>query len=208
MSQPFEDSLQSLKEMPGVLGVMLARQQRVVSNFFPKAISSGRIDQLAQCIHELMGGYRAVDREVDQVCISLNGGTVLVVGHEDATLAFLLDDISGLPFLGSTGLTFLRDNYSQIDSPTLPARATESADPALWADYRKRLLAMMGKVMGSSQAEKLLARVIKSMGADPDEGLAQPRFRELGVSLIIEIPNRAKQTALRPELDEILHRYK
>lgn len=204
MAQPFDESLTSLLDVGSVIGVCLHREGRLITNHFPRAISQSRVEGFSEAVDEMLSGYRVVGREIEQFVLSFNGGTVLIVAHDNACVSFLLEDMSTTSFLRSTALAFLRDNLDAISAPAPAAKESTDVDEKAWELYHAQLLALMGKVMGSAQVEKVFARVMKSIGASESEVLPKSRFRELGVSLILEIPNRSKQTALRTELDAIL----
>jgi len=40
-----------------------------------------------------------------------------------------------------------------------------------------------------------------------EKGIPPTRFRELGLSLVLEIPNRSKQATLRKEVEAIINKF-
>lgn len=214
MADQYEESLKSLTEMHSVIGVCLHTDSHIISNFFPRAINNQRVNSFVQVIQEMSLGYSSVGRKVSQFCFGYNGGAVLVLTADNIFLSFLLEDISSVPFLVNTGSVFIKDHSNKISSPQPPiTEESESGnsgpkiDAEVWSNYKTSLHEMISKVVGTASSQKLMKRVVASVGGDLESGLPKERFRELGVSLILEIPNRSKQAALRPELDELLKKY-
>jgi hypothetical protein len=207
MSSDIRESLQSLQRIRGVIGVCLHFGPNVVENLFPKAFGQNRVDDLCMAVHDFFEGYKKTGRVYNELCIKFNGGTVYSVDDNNHMLSYLLEDITPVPLIGSASQIFLKDNKGKIRLP-LPAShnhaAVEVINPAVWAQFQQQLIGVMGKVIGTSSSRQLLARILASMGGTMEQGVPASRFKELALSLVLEIPNRSKQEVLRSEIDSII----
>ncbi|MEM6884375.1 MAG: hypothetical protein AAF571_05030 [Verrucomicrobiota bacterium] len=212
MSGDIRESLHSLYKMRGVIGICLHRGPDVIENLFPRAFSQHRVEDFCSAIFDLLDGYIQAGRDYEEICLKFNGGITYSVNHQKNIISFLLEDATIIPLLGSASHTFLKDHQNDIHLPK-PAQGTDSKpkeetmDPEVWNEFHKQLMGIMNKVIGGATSEKLVGRMLASMGSTIDKGLPPSRFRELGLSVVLEIPNRSKQAALRGELDTILNHF-
>lgn len=207
MSDYIRESLHSFNQMRGVIGICLHTGPDVVENLFPRAFSQQRVESFCAAIYDLFDGYRQAGRDYTEVCLKFNGGITYSTCFQGNTVSFLLEDTSMVPLLGTAAHTFLKDNLDHINLPKPapgPSQKTVSLNMSLWKDYHTQIVGVMGKVIGAASSEKLMARMLASMGTTAQEGLPPARFRELGLSLVLEIPNRSKQSTLRKEIEDIL----
>lgn len=210
------EALGDFMQIQGVYGVMLQQGPKVVLNRFPRVFSVNKLDQLASSIHEMEIGYQHVQRNVTQFLFAFNGGNLLIVGEDISSgtlnfkrgfLTFMLEDCKVIPFLITAARGFFSDFGKSVSSHLPRATGKIRLENEQWFQFQSGLAHLLGKVIGSAQSKKLIDRVKTSLQIAPTQGLPGTRFREFAMAVLLEIPNRSKQEALRREVEALLAQF-
>jgi len=210
MSDDARESLLSLNQTQGIVGICLHNGPDVTENLFPQTFSQQRVEGFCTAIFNLFDSYYQAGRDYERVCLKFSGGVTYSIKYQGNILSFLLKDTSMLPLLGTVAHTFLQDQLDHINLPKPTSgrsKKTLNLNMSLWKDYHEQVIGIIGKVIGAASSEKLMVRILSSMGTSVEAGLPPERFRELGLSLVLEIPNRSKQATLRNEIEAILNTF-
>jgi len=196
--------------MRGVIGICLHCGPDMIENLFPLAFSQQRVESFCRAVHDLFEGYYQAGRNYNEICLEFNGGITYSIHEEGNIISLLLEDTSTVSLLGTAAHTFLKDNQNHINLPKPapgPSAKTVSLNIKLWNEYHDQIMGVMSKVIGAATSEKLMKRMLSNMGTAMEKGIPPTRFRELGLSLVLEIPNRSKQATLRKEVEAIINKF-
>jgi len=217
----------SLQRLDGVAGVILFKGKNTVHKQMP--FSDGRAHDLQTTIGQMMDGYRQVRRKMRQVYLEFDGGTLLMLMQEEATLVLLLTTRADADLAASAAGVLLSDHallLSQLsgDESAGPAKTvdgieelvvtsprrlqemSEKAEPVVnnWGQIRKLIEGILGKVMGRAQVSNLIDRTLEDTQISDPYRLNATQVRKLAVSVIDHIPNTAKRRQLLTELESQL----
>ena len=94
----------------------------------------------------------------------------------------------------------------RIEAPVVEVAATTptAEDLAAWPKIRKLLESVLGKVVGRAQINKLIERTLSDLGIVDPTRMRAGDARSVAFTVMEEIPNRAKRSALKAELESIL----
>jgi hypothetical protein len=177
----------------------------------------------------MMDGYRQVRRKMRQVYLEFDGGTLLILVQEEATLVLLLTARADADLVASAAGVLLNDHallLAQLsgDESTGPAKTadgieelvvtsprrlqemSEKAEPVVnnWGQIRKLIEGILGKVMGRAQVSNLIDRTLEDEQVGDPYRLNSTQVRKLAVSVIDQIPNTTKRRQLLTELESQL----
>lgn len=213
----YKEALQDLLKIDGVYGVLLVQSDKVLLNLMPSFFTVNKIDTLSSAIYEMASGFENVQRNTEQFIFSYSGGILacilepVIVGkvnYKRHGIIFLVENLNVIPFLSSAAVLYLRDHKNDL-AQRMP-RATSRiplVNNSEWKRFQEAINKVVGKVLGSATLQRFTERVLTSIGANSEMGLPKPRFREYAMAVLLEIPNRSKQEALRPEINEILKQF-
>ena len=189
----------------------------------------GRALDLQAIIGQMMEGYRQVRRKMRQVYLEFDGGTLLILVQDEATLVLLLTGRADTDLVASAAGVLLNDHaivLAQLsgDASVGPAKTadgieelvvtsprriqemTDKAEPVVnnWGQIRKQLEGILGKVMGRAQLSMMIDRTLVKRGTPDPYGLSGADVRKLATALVDQVPNSTKRQALMSELETVL----
>jgi hypothetical protein len=217
----------SLQRLDGVAGVILFKGKNTVHKQMP--FSDGRALELQTIISQMVEGYRQVRRKMRQVFLEFDGGTLLILVQDEATLVLLLTSRADADLVASAAGVLLSDHASLlaqlsaeessvpsktadgieelvVTSPRRLQEMSEKAEPVVnnWGQIRKVIEGILGKVMGRAQVSNLIDRTLQDTQVADPYRLSAAQVRKLAVSVIEHIPNTSKRRQLLTELESQL----
>lgn len=216
----------ALQRLDGVAGILLFKGKHHIHRQMP--FSETRAEELRERIEELLAGYRQVRRRVRQIYLAFDGGILLVLTGEEATLLFFLTSRADPDLAASAGSVLLADHAAALAAASVDAKApsntpggieelvvtspraltqiTEKAEPVVnqWGNVRKAVEGILGKVMGRGQATRLIDRTLESAAAQDPYRLPPAEVRKLAAAILEHVPNTAKRRQLLTELEASL----
>ena len=159
----------ALQRLDGVAGILLFKGKHHIHRQMP--FSETRAEELRERIEELLAGYRQVRRRVRQIYLAFDGGILLVLTGEEATLVFFLTSRADPDLAASAGSVLLADHAAAlaaasvdakapsntpggieelvVTSPRAPPQLTETAEPAVQpsGNLREAVDCILGTVM-------------------------------------------------------------
>jgi hypothetical protein len=216
----------ALQRLDGVAGILLFKGKHHIHRQMP--FSEARAEELRLRVEELLAGYRQVRRRVRQIYLAFDGGILLVLTGEEATLVFFLTARADPDLAASAGSVLLADHATTLAAASTEAKApssspggieelvvtspraltqiTEKAEPVVnqWGNVRKAVEGILGKVMGRGQATRLIDRTLESAAAQDPYRLPPAEVRKLAAAILDHVPNTAKRRQLLTELEASL----
>ena len=193
--------LERILTLPGVSGICLYRSGKVAAERVPPALAA-RMPRAIQAVSALFQGYWNAGRQVSQVLIEFSGSLIFCLGISSKESQSPAEAESGhflILFLST------RAHLHQLPEPGLAIlKSSPVPDSPAWLSFREGLVHLLGKVMNRAQCDKLIARVLQSLGHVADAPLAASQFEAFGEAVISEVPNRARQAPLRDEMRRLL----
>lgn len=200
-----------LYSQPGVSGSCVQAGREVVRHDLP--FSDDRIANFAAKLDHFIGSYESVDRTVWQLCAVFEKYWLLVLCRGEIRLSLLLNPDADTSTIGGRGAHLLMqlEPVPPPAPPVIPAAvpaATNGTNGAAVASANGHgvrpakeidglLGNLLGRVMGSAQASKLIAREAKNR--PPGDALSRDDAKAFGFAVLDYIPNRGKRQALVSE---------
>lgn len=215
----------ALQRLDGVAGVMLFKGRNTIHRQMP--FSEMRAENLREIIAQMLEGYRQVRRRIQQVYLEFDGGVLLIVASNEATMVFFLTSKADADLAASAASVMLNDHATVllaasvdsqasktddgieelvVTSPRVLTQLTDKAEPTVnhWGIVRKRVEGVLGKVMGRAQVTNLIERTLEDVKISDPYRLSAGEVRKLAVSVIEHVPNVSKKRQLLVELDAAL----
>jgi len=108
----FNTETLNLYRISGVAGLLLQKGQNVLANHLP--FSDQRSEQLGELIRKMTEGYSSVQRNVRQVLVNYDSGTLLVLHHTDTLLALLLTSRADLDVVSNAASVFMSEHADHL----------------------------------------------------------------------------------------------
>lgn len=204
------DIFTELYSQPGVSGSCLQVGRAVVRHDMP--YSDQRMEDFAARLDHLIASYQGVDRSVWQIFAAFEKYWLLVLCRGEMRLSLLLTPEADAATITSRGTYLLMqvdvappaasvsESVPPGEEAISPAQTNGKHPPILRSDIEARLLLLLSRVVGSAQAQRLIAREVRNLGYG--EHLTDDQARRLGEEVLEYIPNRSKRGAL---LSEFFH---
>ena len=110
--EPVITAAAALQRLDGVAGILLFKGKHHIHRQMP--FSEARAEELRERVEELLAGYRQVRRRVRQIYLAFDGGVLLVMTGEEATLVFFLTARADPDLAASAGSVLLADSGSRL----------------------------------------------------------------------------------------------
>ncbi|MCX7868623.1 MAG: hypothetical protein N2322_01610 [Terrimicrobiaceae bacterium] len=186
----------------GVQGSCLLARRSVIRHDLP--CSDERIHDFAARLDHFIASYEGVGRQIWQLCAGFEKFWLLILCREDLRLGLLLEPGADTATIAGrvTHLLMSIETVAEPESPR-PAAASAPAHPASAngsiprAKLESMLASLLGRVMGSAQAARLISKAMA--GSPVAESFSAEQARRLAASVLETIPNRAKREALLSE---------
>jgi hypothetical protein len=203
--------LLELYSQPGISGTILQLGAGIIRHDLP--ISDRRVTEFASRLNHLLASYETVGRNVWQLCAGFKEYWLLILCRDDLRLGILVTPGSDTTAIASRTMNVLmqieplarRAAHSPgtgAASPAAGRNGTAARPPVERADLEARLAGLLGRVIGSAQASRLITREIAAYGVG--ERLTLEQARDIGHAVLEKIPNRGKRSALISEFDSSL----
>jgi hypothetical protein len=188
------ESAEALMSRPGILGVVLFRQEKV---YFQKTDPRFRHEQLETCgrfVHALFSGYLNVQRRISEVSLLFNGAclTILML-QEDETplyLATLAENLESLSLaMVETRLWAVEDLMRKSKRQ---AKITTKLRPTvhlLWGRFLARLRDCLDRALGMDSGSVVLIRSLESFKVTSSDPLPKEQWLAFVAEVGNQIPN-------------------
>jgi len=202
MENRLGDIFFELYSQPGVSGSCLQVGRMVIRHDMP--YSDQRIQDFAARLDHLIASYQGVERSIWQIFAAFKKYWLLVLCRGDMRLALLLSPDADTATIASRGTYLMMQVEMQpVTEPAAPAASEVQPQkngkhpPIRRAVIEARLSALLCRVVGSSQSQRLIAREVQRLGYG--EHLTEFQARHLGEKVLENIPNRSKRDTLASE---------
>jgi hypothetical protein len=207
MATQLDDALNNIWQMRGVTGIALYSDGQPLFRHLPPEVDADNSQLFHRHLVQMINSLVSEGRKPRELYFGFSNGGLLIVSHLGAILAVVLRDEEVLGYLSKLAGGFLRDNYDAIQGVNFvprvqaaapePAAATANLDT--WHRYLDGLARILSKVIGTTQANYVVARVLSEEGLSQTKGLPRDRYAEFGTHVMHQVPNKAKQRALVDE---------
>lgn len=176
------------------------------------ASSESRVALMTEAVHEMVSSYLGVGRTMEAVVLGFREQYLLLACEKNTRVALLFPKSHGE--VGGALLKarrFLREHRNRIlgmSQIQVEEIEPELASPDeievvdLWPSVRLILESLLGRVIGGSQADALIQRVLAEYQLDGSPPAGQ--IPEISQKVILKVPHRGKQQALLAELADAL----
>lgn len=203
--------LLQLYSQPGITGTCLQLGRQVVRHDLP--FSDSKVAEFASRLDHLVASYETVGRNVWQICTGFREYWLVVLCRDDLRLTVLATPGADTGTIASRTMHVLMEiepiarQSSPAQSGGTPGRngnsnGTSALPPVERSALEARLAGLLGRVIGSAQASRLIGREFASHGIG--ERLTFDQAREVGRAVLDYVPNRGKRSALLSEFDSSL----
>lgn len=203
--------LLELYSQPGISGTCLQLGRGVVRHDLPFA--DNRVAEFASRLDHLLASYETVGRNVWQICTGFKEYWLVVLCRDDLRLSVLTLPGSDTATIASRTMHVLMQieplvrQTAQRPAARTPqvngsVNGTSARPPVERTELEARLAGLLGRVMGSAQASRLIGRELATHAIG--EHLTSAQAREVGRAVLEHIPNRGKRSALISELESSL----
>ncbi len=151
----FNTETLNLYRINGVAGLLLQKGKNILANHMP--FSDQRAEQLGDLIRKMMAGYETVQRNMRQVLLSYDSGTLLVINQAETQLVLLLTARVELDVISNAAGVFMKEHADSFLtlSPEKSTRPVEMRDPGA-----PREIVVTGSKAATNGA-KLMAEPVK-----------------------------------------------
>jgi hypothetical protein len=203
--------LLELYSQPGISGTCLQLGRKVVRHDLP--FSDSRVAEFASRLDHLFASYESVGRHVWQLCTGFKEYWLLVLCRDDLRLTVLANPGADTATIASRTMHVLMqiEPLARQTSPSPAARSpqfnsssngTSARPPVERAQLETQLAGLLGRVIGSAQASRLISREFATHAVG--ERLTLDQAREVGQAVLDYVPNRGKRSSLLSEFNSSL----
>lgn len=207
--------LDQLLQNSDLLGVSLLERNREIDHRFVARCSPSNHQSFLNTIDHFTQGFSQVGRRFSEGLFVFRSIQIAVLQENFWILVLVSRKEASFLTLTSMGRSWLREfhRFHEQEGENAPLEMEAlTVKPLMsvgeWLALKQELIAILSKVLASSQCEILIDKNIKAMGYSSQDGVPADRFEELALSVIRQVPNQSKQESLLEQLAEFLKRRK
>ena len=194
---------------PGILGVIICRQENVYFYKTDPRFSFERIQNFGRFVHGLFSGYLNVQRQISEISLLFNGSCLSVMMMKEKEtplyLATLAENLEALSLATEETHQWVLDDLVKKSKRT--AKITSKLRPTAhlkWGRFLARLRDCLDRSLGAESGSVVLTRSLESFHVNSSEPLSEEQWLGFVAEVGNQIPNpdaRIRFYKLYSELD-------
>ncbi|MEM7010607.1 MAG: hypothetical protein AAF585_03895 [Verrucomicrobiota bacterium] len=184
-----------------------------VYSFCDLSWDEARLKTFKEELITMFQAYANEGRTPQKIVIGSERQTIMLLNQRTVILVLVFSNRDQTRLVERSSELFLNEFAEQLELPVAPesrpritARVDVSDEVVAWPIFRSRLQSLLTKVIGSSQAERMIDRKLEEDGYNADDGPKPDQFRAFGEALVAQIKDRNLRALIEDELESAIAR--